>query len=73
MFDILRYGLDVGEKLGADNIEARYDDLQLRTLIKENQKIKETNINRRSGLGVTAYYKGVSGFSYTANLEKKAV
>jgi len=73
LFDILRYGLNVGEKLGADNIEARYDDLQLRTLIKENQKIKETNINRRSGLGVTAYYKGVSGFSYTANLEKKAV
>ena len=40
LFDILRYGLDVGEKLGADNIEARFDDLQLRTLIKENQKIK---------------------------------
>ncbi|NHJ32980.1 MAG: TldD/PmbA family protein [Asgard group archaeon] len=73
LFDILRYGLDVGEKLGADNVEARIDDLQLRTLIKENKKIKETNINRRSGLGITTYYKGVSGYSYTANLEKKAV
>ena len=62
LFDILRYGLDVGEKLGADYIEARLDDLQLRTLVKENQKIKETNINRRRGIGIVAYYKGVHGY-----------
>ena len=59
MFDILRYGLDIGEKLGAESVEARFDDFQLRTLIKENQKMKETNINRRRGIGITAYYKGV--------------
>ncbi|MHA1212556.1 MAG: TldD/PmbA family protein, partial [Candidatus Heimdallarchaeota archaeon] len=50
-----------------------FDDLQLRTLIKENQKIKETNLNRRRGIGITAYYKGVSGFSYTASLDRPAV
>ncbi|MFW9922962.1 MAG: TldD/PmbA family protein [Candidatus Thorarchaeota archaeon] len=73
MFDLLRHGLIIGEKLGADYVEARYDDLQLRTLIKENQKIKETNLNRRRGLGITAYYQGVPGYSYTASMEKKAV
>ncbi|MEA2071714.1 MAG: TldD/PmbA family protein [Asgard group archaeon] len=73
MFDKLQYGIDFGEKQGADFIEARYDDLQLRTLIKENQKIKETNINRRRGIGIVAYYQGVSGYSYTASLDKKAI
>ena len=73
MFDLLRYGLDTGEKLGADYVEARFDDLQLRTLVKENQKMKETNLNRRRGLGIVAYYKGVPGYSYTASLEKSAI
>jgi len=73
LFELLRYGLDVGEKLGADYVEARFDDLQLRTLIKENQKIKETNLNRRRGLGIIAYYNGVPGYSYTASLKRKAV
>jgi len=73
LFDILRYGLDIGEKLGADYVEARFDDLQLRTLGIENQKIKETDLNRRRGIGITAYYKGVSGYSYTGNLERDAV
>jgi TldD protein len=73
LFDLLRYGIDLGDKKGADYIEARYDDLQLRTLIRENQKTKETNINRRRGIGITAYYKGVSGYSYTASLDRDAV
>ncbi len=73
LFDILRYGLDVSEKLGADYIEARLDDLQLRTLVKENQKIKETNLNRRRGIGIVAYFKGVPGYSYTANVDRNAV
>ena len=73
LFDILQYGLDVGEKLGADYIEARLDDLQLRTLVKENQKIKETNLNRRRGIGIVAYFKGVPGYSYTANVNRNAV
>jgi TldD protein len=73
LFDELRHGIDIGEKIGADYIEARYDDLQLRTLVRENQKIKETNLNRRRGIGIVAYYKGVSGYSYSASLDKKAV
>jgi len=73
LFDLLRNALDKGEKLGADYIEARFDDLQLRTLVKENQKIKETNLNRRRGIGIVAYYQGVPGYSYTASLDKKAV
>ena len=73
MFDLLRHGLTTGEKLGAEYVEARYDDLQLRTLVKENQKIKETNLNRRRGLGIVAYYQGVPGYSYTASLDRKAV
>jgi len=73
LFDLLRHGITAGEKLGADYVEARFDDLQLRTLVKENQKIKETNLNRRRGLGIVAYYQGVPGYSYTASLERKAV
>jgi len=62
LFDLLRNALDKGEKLG-----------QLRTLVKENQKIKETNLNRRRGVGVVAYYQGVPGYSYTASVDRKAV
>jgi len=71
LFDLLRNALDKGEKLGAEYIEARYDDLQLRTLVKENQKIKETNLNRRRGVGVVAYYQGVPGYSYTGKETSK--
>ncbi|MBD3192410.1 MAG: hypothetical protein GF308_17355 [Candidatus Heimdallarchaeota archaeon] len=73
MFDLLEHVIQSGEKLGVDHIEARYDDLQLRTLVKENQKIKETNINRRRGIGITVYYQGVTGYSFSADLDKKSL
>jgi TldD protein len=73
LYDLLQYAIQTGDKIGADFIEARFDDLQLRTLIRENQKIKETNLNRRRGIGIQAFYQGVTGYSYTASLTKKAV
>lgn len=54
-------------------MEARLDDLSLRTLIKENGEMKEINAVRRRGIGVTAYWRGVVGFSYTAQLRKDAL
>jgi TldD protein len=59
--------------MGAQFVEARLDDLSLRTLIKENEQIKEINIVRRKGVGITTYWDGVVGYSYSARLKKDAL
>lgn len=73
MFDLLRYGCIEGEKIGADFCELRFDDLSLRTMIKENEQIKEINLIKRCGIGISTYFKGVVGYSYTAELTQKAL
>lgn len=55
-------------KISVDFIEFRYDDLQLRTLLKENENWKEIQSKRRKGVGITTYLNGAMGFSSTAIL-----
>ena len=61
------------QKVHADFIELRYDDLQLRTLLKENETWKEIQSKRRKGVAVTTYIKGAMGFSSTALLDEKSI
>lgn len=68
--DLLIYAVREGDKYGADFIEARFEDLTLKTLIKEKDTMKEVINNRRLGIAVTAYFKGVQGFSYTASIDR---
>lgn len=60
-------------KIKADFIELRYDDLQLRTLLKENDNWKEIQSKRRKGVAITTYKKGTMGFSSTALLDEQSI
>ncbi len=71
--DILEFAVNEGEKAGADFVEARFEDLKLQTLIREKDTMKDVLSSRRRGIGITTYYKGVQGFSYTAALSQPDV
>ena len=73
MLDLLQKGVQFGEELGADFVDVRYDDLALRTLEKMNSVYSKILSQKRSGIGVTCYYKGAAGYSFTANLESKEI
>ena len=59
-----------GEKLGAQFVEARYDNLTLRTLNRTNDVWKDIILRSRAGVGITCYHDGVSGYSFTASTAK---
>jgi TldD protein len=71
MMEKLEKCVQLGEKLGAEFTEARFDDLVLRTLQRINDTWKDVILRFRSGVGVTCYYRGVSGYSFTASGNKK--
>jgi len=71
MMEKLQRCVQLGQKLGAEFTEARYDDLVLRTLLRTNDTWKDVILRFRSGIGVTCYYGGVSGYSFTASEDKK--
>ena len=71
--DTLEKAVDFGEKLGADFVEARFEDLTLRSLQKINENWKDITAKTRSGIGVVCYYKGGSGYSFTASKSDKDI
>ncbi|MHA2054055.1 MAG: TldD/PmbA family protein [Candidatus Hodarchaeales archaeon] len=71
--DLLELAVNAGENAGADFVEARFEDMKLQTLIREKDTMKDVLSSRRRGIGVTTYYKGVQGFSYTAALSQPDV
>jgi TldD protein len=73
MLDQLQECVRIGENLGADFVEARYDDLQLRALQRIDDTWQDIQIKSRMGFAVTAYIDGVSGFSFTPSTEKNDI
>jgi TldD protein len=73
MFDNLQECVRIGEDLGADFIEARYDDLTLRVLHRINDIWQDIQVKSRMGFAINAYVDGVSGFSFTPSTEKKEI
>ncbi len=73
MLDQLQECVRVGENLGADFVEARYDDLQLRALQRIDDTWQDIQVKSRMGFAITAYVDGVSGFSFTPSTEKKDI
>lgn len=71
MIDKLQTCVVSGEKLGAQFVEARYDDLTLRTLSRTNDVWKDIILRSRAGVGITCHHDGVSGYSYTASTAKR--
>ena len=73
MLDKLKMCVEAGEKLGADFVEARSDDLTLRTLQRSDDTWKDIQVMSRLGVAITCYVDGVSGFSFSASTEKEAI
>lgn len=73
MLDMLEKCVRIGEDLGADFVEARYDDLTLRTLQRINDVWQDIQVKSRMGFGITVYVEGVSGFSFTPSTETSDV
>ena len=73
MLDKLQQSVRYGEDLGADFVEARYDDLTLRTLQRINEVWQDIQVKSRMGFAITAYVDGVSGFSFTPSTEIKDI
>ncbi len=69
MLDKLQECVRIGEDLGADFVEARYDDLTLRALQRINDIWQDIQVKSRKGFAITSYVDGVSGFSFTASAE----
>jgi TldD protein len=57
--------VEFGEKMNAEFVEARFDDLVLKTLQRVNDVWKDVILRSRTGIGVVCYYGGASGYSFT--------
>ncbi len=73
MLDNLQKCVQLGEKLGAKFIEARYENLTLRTLQRTNDVWKDVALKSRAGIGVACYYGGASGYSFTSAVNKRSI
>ncbi|RDE16001.1 MAG: hypothetical protein C4K48_02595 [Candidatus Thorarchaeota archaeon] len=73
MLDQLQECVHIGENLGADFIEARYDDLTLRTLQRIDDTWQDIQVKSRMGFAITAYVDGASGFSFTSSQDTKDI
>ncbi len=71
MLEKLEKCVELGEKMGARFVEARFDDLILRTLQRVNDVWKDMILRSRAGIGVVCYYGGASGYSFTPSDDKK--
>ncbi|MFW9786506.1 MAG: TldD/PmbA family protein [Candidatus Thorarchaeota archaeon] len=73
MLDKLQDCVRIGEDLGANFVEARYEDLTLRALQRINDIWQDIQVKSRMGFAITSYVDGVSGFSFTASTETKDI
>ena len=73
MLDRLQECVRIGEDMGADFVEARYDDLTLRALQRVKDIWQDIQVKSRMGFAITAYVEGVSGFSFTPSTEMKDI
>ena len=73
MLDKLQSAVSFGEEQGADFVEARFDDMTLRTLKRVNDTWKDIIQKSRTGIGITCYFDGTAGYSFTASEERKDI
>ncbi|UCE29435.1 MAG: TldD/PmbA family protein [Candidatus Bathyarchaeota archaeon] len=71
MLEKLEKCVESGEKMGARFVEARFDDLILRTLQRVNDVWKDIVLRSRIGIGVVCYHGGASGYSFTPSDDER--
>ncbi|WXG44204.1 MAG: TldD/PmbA family protein [Promethearchaeati archaeon SRVP18_Atabeyarchaeia-1] len=72
MFDLLKHGVKSAEAFGAELAQARFDEQSIRTIMAENNTIRDVKTLRRSGIGITAFFGGSAGYSFTVDLTRNA-
>jgi len=73
VYEAMERALGFGEDLDADLVEVRGDDVGHVTVSSEKMDVKDTRVFRLVGIGVRAYVKGATGYSYTTRLSKESV
>jgi len=73
LFDLLEYGVKKAEILGAESAQARFDDQSVRTITAEDKDVRDVKSVRRTGVGISAFFRGSGGYSFTVELSKKAL
>lgn len=73
MFDQLQKIIQKTEEKGASFVDARYDEIFLRTIMKENGRITNLKTMKRAGVGFNVYYDGVPGYAFSAVLSDEAM
>ncbi len=73
MFDKLQTAIKTAESKGANFVDARYDELLVRTVIKDNGRISNLKTMKRAGVGFNVFYQGASGYAFTADLSQSAM
>jgi len=59
-----------GTQLGAEYVEARYEDLTTTVVEVKDRNVSSLGINRRKGLGIRVLAKGSWGFASTSKVER---
>ncbi len=73
MIEALERGIEEGERLGADFVEARFEDLTLRTLERTDDTWRDIQVKSRRGVAITCYVDGTAGFSFAASSDAATV
>jgi TldD protein len=73
MFDSLQSVIKKVEANGASFVDGRYDELLIRTMIKENGRITNLKTMKRAGVGFNVYHNGASGYAFSADLSLAAM
>ena len=71
--ELMERALRFGEDLNADLLEVRGDDIGHVTVSSEKMVVKDTRVFRLVGVGVRAYVKGATGYSFTTRLSEESV
>jgi TldD protein len=71
LFAILDYCVEFAEKLGADSVSVRLDDLTQTEIECEGYRIINAVTKRNKGLGITTHFQSGTGYSFTADLSKR--
>ncbi len=73
MEDLLRLAVEVGEKAGAEFVEARGEDTIEFSMHSEKMEVKQVNHSRRVGVGIRVFLRGATGYAYTSMLTRSSV
>lgn len=73
MRDALAHAVNAAQSTGADLTEVRYEDITIRTLTKENDRIRNAESIRRKGLCISIYVDDGTGFAYTSSLSRSSI